>query len=246
MVSKLASKAPAEKDHFRNPKGHMKCATVSLLLIVLTAKVFAQPLFSVSGYGRIFYEPDSYDLSFGVVTEDSDVQRCKATHLAALGKVKEFLDRSKDKTLSLKQDATKLETVDPPNRGRVFRFTTSYVARVKETKSLAPLQEGLVSAGVTDIIGLDLFSEKLPQLLERARKEAIKDAKNKAELAASELGWAITGASGISFQDGEWQGQRTSNTYGSRAFAYDPAKRPELTTYVVSQVNVSFTFEKKK
>jgi uncharacterized protein len=224
----------------------MKYAIISVMLVVLTVTSFAQCQISVSGYGRIFYEPDSYDLSFGVVTEDSDVQKCKATHLAALGNVKEFLEESKDKTVSLKQDATRLETVDRPNRGRVFRFTTSYVARIKETKSLAPIQEGLVSAGVTDIIGLDLFSEKLPQLLERARKEAIKDAKNKAELAASELGWAITGASGISFQDGEWPGQKTSNTYGSRAFAYDAANRPDLTTYVVSQVNVSFTFDKKK
>jgi uncharacterized protein YggE len=223
----------------------MKYATISLLLVVLTVEVFAQSQFSVSGYGRIFYEPDSYDLSFGIVTDDPDVQKCKSTHLAALGKVKEFLDANKDRILSLKQDATRLETAYR-NDKHFFRFSTSYVARVKETKSLAPLQEGLVSAGVTDITSLDIFSEKLPQLLERARKEAIKDAKSKAELAATELGWAITGASSISFQDGEWPSQKTSVTYGSRAFDYDASKRPDLTTYVVSQVNVAFTFDKKK
>jgi uncharacterized protein len=220
---------------------------IAILLLGLTLEASAQSQFSVSGYGRIFYEPDCYDLSFGVVTDDSDVQKCKATHLAALGKVKEFLDASKEKTLSLKQDATRLETVYRNDKAqRFFRFTTTYVARVKETKSLAPLQEGLVSAGVTDIIGLDMFSEKLPQLLERARKEAIKDAKSKAELAASELGWALTGASGISFQDADWPSQKASTTFGSRGFDYDASKRPDLTTYVSSQVNVTFTFDKKK
>jgi uncharacterized protein YggE len=245
MVSNQAQNGIATKDHFGNPKGYMKYATIGLFFVVLTVEVFAQSQFSVSGYGRIFYEPDSYDLCFGVVTDDPDVQKCKATHLAALGKVKEFLDANKDKILSLQQNATRLETAYR-NDKHFFHFATSYVARVKETKSLALLQEGLVSAGVTDITSLDIFSEKLPQLLERARKEAIKDAKSKAELAATELGWAITGASSISFQDGEWPSQKTSVTYGSRAFDYDPSRRPDLTTYVVSQVNVAFTFDKKK
>jgi uncharacterized protein YggE len=225
----------------------MKNMLIASLLFSLCLESFAQSQFSISGYGRIFYEPDSYDLSFGIVTDDPDVQKCKSTHLAAVEKVMEFLDANKEKTLSLKQDATRLETVyrnDKPQR--LYRFSTTYVARIKETKSLAPLQEGLISAGVTDITSLDIFSEKLPQMLERARKEAIKDARSKAELAASELGWALTGASSISFQEPEWPGLKTSATYGSRAFAYDPSRHPDLTTYVSSQVSVTFAFDKKK
>jgi uncharacterized protein YggE len=91
-----------------------------------------------------------------------------------------------------------------------------------------------------------MFSEKLPLYLQQARKEAIKDARNKAELAATELGWTITGAVGISFQESDWAGQKTSAAYGSRMYEYDPTKRPDLTTYASSQVNVTFAFEKKK
>lgn len=220
---------------------------VAFLLLVGTSEASAQSQFSVSGNGRVFYEPDAFDLSFAIVTDDPEVQKCKAAHLATLAKVKEVLDTAKDQTLSLKQDATRLERGHPnENKARFFRFTTSYVIRVKDVKTLLPLQESLISAGVTDITGLDMISEKLPRLMEQARKEAIKDAKNKAELAASELGWALAGASNISFQEAEWPGQKASVTYGARIYEYDASKRPDQTTFVASQVSITFAFERKK
>ena len=228
----------------------MKQIAVVLALLGMPLGAFAQFQSSVSGFGRIFYEPDSCDLSCAVVTDNPDIQKCKEAHLASMEKVRAVLDGRKEKIISLKQDAAKLETIyanSGTGRDRVFRFTTSYIARVKDVTTLVPLQEGLISAGVTDIMGLDMFSEKLPQLVERARKDAIKDARAKAELAASELGWVLTGASNISFQEADWYGgQKPSSVYGTRELAYSPAKRPELTTYVSSQVSITFTFEKKK
>jgi uncharacterized protein YggE len=224
---------------------------IAMLLCALlaTTGLCAEPQssFTVTGFGRVFYEPDSFDLSFGVTTEDPDVQKCKERHLAALASVQGFLEKHKEKTLSLKQDVTRLDTIyhDPP-RQRVFRFTSSYVARVKDVPSLPMLQEGLITAGVTDIYGLDLFSEKMPQLVEQARKEAIADAKRKAKLAAEELGWNLTGASNISFQEAEWYGERKASVqFGSRAYTYDREKKPEFTNYVSSQVSVVFTCERK-
>jgi len=220
---------------------------LSILILALTGEAFAQFQFTVSGNGRVFYEPDAYDLSFAVVVDDQDIQKCKTAHIVVLAKVKEALDANKEKTLSLKQDATRLERVQAnDNRARFFRFTTSYVARVSDVKSLLPLQESLISAGVTDITALDMISERLPRLLEQARKEAIKDAKAKAELAATELGWALNGASNISFQEAEWIGQKASIAYGVRTYDYDSSKRPDQTTYVTSQVSITFAFEKKR
>jgi uncharacterized protein YggE len=222
-----------------------------MLLALVAAAGFCaeqQSSFTVTGFGRVFYEPDSFDLSFGVTTDDPDVQKCKEKHLAALAGVKDFLDKHKEKTISLKQDVTRLDTAYRDNpRQRVFRFATSYVARIKDVQSLPAIQEGLISSGVTDIHNLDLFSEKLPQLTEQARKEAISDAKRKAELAAGELGWNLTGASSISFQERDgWGEPKASSQFGSRTYAYDKEKRPDLTNYVSSQVSVVFTFEKKK
>src|SRR5437016_2871087 len=67
--------------------------------------------FTVSGYGRVFYEPDLYDLSFGVVTENRDIQKCKEMHLTVLDKVKTCLETNKNKIIYLKTDETTLEAV---------------------------------------------------------------------------------------------------------------------------------------
>jgi uncharacterized protein len=227
----------------------MKRLILMLVLLGATSPAFAESSFHVSGNGRVFYEPDAYDLSFGIVTDHADVQQCKAAHLATLEKVKTCLDESKDNIISLKQDATRLESVYKNNdqNERFLRFTTAYVARVRDTKSLLPLQEGLITAGVTNIFGLDMFSEKLPQLIEQARKAAISDAKTKAELAASELGWVLTGAQGVSFQEADWNADRKASVnYGTREYVYDASKRPDFTTFVTSQVSITFTFEQKK
>jgi uncharacterized protein YggE len=221
---------------------------ILFLLLSAAAGAFAQSQFAVSGTGRIFYEPDAYDLSFSIVTDNPQIQQCKQSHLTAIETVKGFLDQNRDRVISLTQNASRLETIyRNDQKQRFLRFTTSYVARVRDTKSLLPLQEGLISSGVTDILGLDMFSEKLPQLIAQARKEAIKDAKTKAELAASELGWILSGASNITFQEPDWYADRkASANYGSRGYAYDTAKAPDLTTYVSSQVSITFTFERKK
>jgi uncharacterized protein YggE len=210
--------------------------------------------FGVSGFGRVFYEPDAFDLLFGIVTEDVDVQVCKERHLAATKNVKSFLDEHKAQFVSLKQDATVLGTSwqnvprAPSDRGRVYRFESKYMARIKNPTSLVLLQEGLISSGVTDIYELDTFSENMPKLFEQARKEAIKDAKGKAQLAAQELGWSLQSAASISFQDGEdpyyyWRVRgKASQAYGSRVFAYDRDQRPEFTNYVTAQVQIMYRF----
>src|SRR5439155_26073974 len=56
--------------------------------------------------------------------------------------------------------------------------------------------------------------QNLPRWVEQARKEAIKDAKGKAELAASEVGWTLTGILNVAFQEAEWYGgQKASVSY---------------------------------
>lgn len=233
----------------------MKCLIIILLFISGFISAPAQSLFEelpsrflsfeASGFGRVFYEPNSYDLSFGVVTDNVDIQICKDAHLAAVEKVRGFLDAHKDKIVSLKQNVSRLETIYPNfKEERFLRFTTSYTIRVKEANSLLSYQEGLISAGATDIYGIDIFSDNLPQLTEQARKEAIKDAKSKAELAANELGWKLAGATNIRFD--ELAERQASVNFGSRAVAFNTEKRPDLTTYISAGVTITFAVDTHK
>jgi uncharacterized protein YggE len=227
-------------------KLHLFLAT---LIVAFPWTTFAAPReFNVTGVARVFYEPDAYDVAFSVVTEDVDIQKCKSTHLAKLENVSAYLRGKKESIISLKHDATTLaQRYDSMNSiTRVFRrFETGYVARIKGVeKQLLELQEGLVTAGVTDILGVDLFAQNMPELMERARKDAIKEAKKKAALAAEELGWTLAGPVHMSFQDVEWwKDHKVSSGFASRVYTYDMTKRTALTTFITSTVNVTFQYE---
>ena len=201
----------------------------------------------ITGYGKIFYSPDRFDLSFAVVTENVDPSRCKEQHLAALTKLKAFLDEQGKALVSLRQDATTLNRPLLSHNERPFVYTTSFSARLREASVLIPFQEGIVNAGVTDLQGLDFFSERQPELLDEARREAIKDAKRKAELAAKELGWKLSGANDIAFTEESWRSNPKASVYfGSRGSVAVPQKPSDISTYVDSGVTIQFQFQENR
>jgi uncharacterized protein YggE len=216
------------------------------VLVSTCVSVATAQSFSVAGYGKVFYTPDRFDLTFAVVTEEAEVLRCKEKHLAVLARVKAFLDQQTETMTSLRQDATVLDRVYEPGSSptrRVFRYTTAFTARLREAHALLPFQEGIVSAGVTDLHGLDLFSSRQNELLDQARREGIKDAKQKAELATKELGWSSLKAMNITFNDESWRKNRASVNYGSRIYAAKPETPADLTTFVESGVSITFNFQ---
>lgn len=224
----------------------LSCLLLTLCAVANPNEVAGQTC-QFTGFGRVFYEPDAFDLSFAVVTEDQDVKTGQRRHAEAVAGVERFLQQHRARISSLDQQVAQLERVQAPNRSTpiVYRFATGFTARVVEAASLSDLQVGLVENGVTDLRGLDMFSKELPTLMEQARRLAIKDAKAKAELAATELGWRIKGAINVAFQENAYP-QAASTQFGSRAHAYQEAARPERTTHFDSTVSVTFEFEPAK
>ena len=200
--------------------------------------------FRVSGYGKIFYVPDRFDLTFSVITEDVSVGPCKDRHMLILNAVKTFLDRQGKSMVSLRQDATTLDRAYLPSpERRVFRYVTTFTARLRDAIVLLPFQEGLITAGVTDLHGLDLFSSRQTEWQEDARREAIKDARRKAELAAKELGWKLSHATDITFSEESWRKTSASANHGSRITVAKPETPADLTTYADCGVTIVYRFE---
>jgi len=229
----------------------MKFPSIPALTLISAIGSLAAPeiprTFSTSGFGKVFYEPDSYDLTFGVVTEDPDLQTCKEKHVGIVKSVENYLESVKTNIEMQKQESTKLDTIYKSGTlENVFRFTSLYLVRVKDPKNLIGFQESLISAGVTDITKLDVFSKRLQEYNDLARREAIKDAKRKAELAAEELGWKILGAISMTYERpfGNFDPFAINNSsvnYGSRAPAYSENARPDFTTYTTEAVNIVFS-----
>ena len=206
--------------------------------------------FSVSGYGKVFYDADTCDLMFAVVTETPDVLSCKEKHQKTTAAVKDYANSSLPEKALFAEVSTDLEIVDR-YRGNeditVYRFQTLFSLRTKKVAKLSEIQADLVSRGVNRILAVKLFSDRLPKLIDKARKLAIADARAKAELAAAELGWDLVGATDIAFEEDTWHTRRLSSTYGSRADLTDRAGTlaDAAEVYVDAAVRIEFQFALK-
>jgi len=201
----------------------------------------------VSGYGKVFFDADICDLVFGVTTEDPDVTTCRASHADRTEGIRDWISRSLSDDAIFAELSTDLRIKYPKNQEPVYIYQTMFSLRTKEIAQLAELQESLVTLGVNSIVNIKLFSERLPELEDKARRLAISDAKAKADLAAAELDWEILGATNIRFDESRWRTQSFSQSYGSRANLTNPshAAADGAEVFVDASVTVSFTFRQK-
>jgi uncharacterized protein YggE len=199
--------------------------------------------FSVSGYGKVFYDADMCDLVVGVVTEDENVVACRDAHEAKLRAITDYMGEYEPDDVIFGTVGTGLSIQKQARRKASdaeehYVYRTQYSIRLKDVTRIATLQSDLVGHGVNEIVKVELLSDELPTLTDDARRLAISDARDKARLAAEELGWTLGPAVNINFQ--EW-GVR-SPTFGSRANA--GGGRPNASAAeVFVDAGVSITFE---
>ncbi len=207
----------------------------------------APPTFSVSGYGKVFYEADTVDLVFGVTTEDADVTVCWADHSNRTKKVRDWVanNLSQDSIFAELSSDLSIETTRDKQTSYVFQ--TLFSLRSDAVARLGELQGSLVSAGVNRIVSVRLLSNRLPELENKARKLAIFDAKSKAELVAAELDLSLLGATNVRFDDSTWKKRSFAQSYGSRVNMTAPTQSTAAgaEVYVDAAVTITFAFEQQ-
>jgi hypothetical protein len=203
--------------------------------------------FTVSGYGKVFYEANMCDMVVGVVTEDEDVLECRSRHEKTLDAIAAHVNQLDSDEVVFGTIATDLSIRDRSSRelgDEIFRYQTLFSIRLKELERLSRMQSELVGLGVNRIFDVKLLSDELPDLIDRARKQAIADARDKARLAASELNWTLGSAVAIAFNEDPWSRARLSTTYGARS-SMDGGQMPDTSAaevYVDATVTITFRF----
>lgn len=216
------------------------------LALALAAPARAQSVdpqggrFHVAGFGRVAWQPDLFELAFTVITEQADADRARARHLATLERVRGVLDEYIAALSERSEDAPRLQRRDDG-----YRFDSRFVLRVRGMEPLAALQQRLMQDSVSEF-ELRPLSRRLPEYGDQARREALRDAKRKAESIAAEMGWTLTGATAVRFQDERpWWTPQTpvARQYGARAYNY-AAEAPAHTGEVTSQVDVEYAYRR--
>lgn len=184
------------------------------LLLTFTAPLHAEDkpmdrLITVSATGYAYAEPDRARLTTGVTAEAGTAEAALSANTELMQKVVSGL---KDNGIDAKDIQTSNFNVEPrytnPRDGAPpvidgYRVSNQVAIQVRDLKSLGGLLDKLVSLGANQVHGLEFEVSKAETLKDEARKEAVANARRRAELlaaaAGAEVGEVVTIAEDVSY-----------------------------------------------
>jgi len=167
------------------------------LVLPLTAPAFAEttplPMITVTGEGVIEAVPDVATLTIGVTTQGVTAAEALASNTAALNAVLARLTAAgiaprdlQTSNLSLNPNWTGYDSAAPTISGYVA--SNMLTVRVRALDSIGAVLDAAVADGANTLNGLTFGLADPTPALNEARKEAVADARAKAELLAAAAG----------------------------------------------------------
>jgi uncharacterized protein len=184
------------------------------LLFTLTSPLRAEDklmdrLITVSATGYAYAEPDRARISSGVASE-ADTARAALT--ANTNKMKEVVGALKEAGIDAKDIQTSNFSVEPrytnpqdgsPSKIDGYRVSNQVTVLVRDVKAIGTLVDKLASVGANQIYGLTFEVSQAETLKDDARKEAVANARRRAELlataAGAEVGEVVSIAEDVQF-----------------------------------------------
>jgi uncharacterized protein len=169
------------------------------LLFSLTAPLRAEDklmdrLITVSATGYAYAEPDRARVSSGVASE---AETARAALTANTEKMKQVVAGLKEAGIDAKDIQTSNFSVEPrytnpqdgtPSKIDGYRVSNQVTVFVRDISAIGALLDKLASVGANQIYGLTFEVSKSETLKDEARKEAVANARRRAELLATAAG----------------------------------------------------------
>lgn len=184
------------------------------LLVALASPLRAEEkpmdrLITVSAAGYAYAEPDRATVSAGVAAEADTAAAALSANTELMQKVVAGL---KESGIDAKDIQTSNFNVEPryrnPREGAPptidgYRVSNQVTVLVRDLKALGGLLDKLVSLGANQVSGLSFEVSKAETLKDEARKEAVANARRRAELlaaaAGAEIGEVVTIAEDVGY-----------------------------------------------
>ena len=212
---------------------------------------------SVSGTGKVSTAPDVADINVGVVTQGGTAQDALTLNTEAMTKIHDLL---KSRGVAAKDIQTTNINVQPqysqpPNRPNptnepyvpkivAYQVTNSVQITARELDKLGAVLDAVVQAGANQINGISFRVENPEKLLDQCRKQAMADARRKAELLVGEAGGVVLGMPVTISESGGGVPPRPMYAGRMMAMSADAAV-PVAAGEQESSVNVSIVYELK-
>ena len=215
------------------------------------------PLISVSGSAEVKVAPDEIYLRCGVETKSNNLDEAKRQNDERMSKALDFLKKSRIDEKNVKTDFISIEPdyhypnnkITPPELG-TYTVRKSLEIKLTQIDAFDGIVTGLLTAGVTNVHGIEFRTSQLRKHRDAARALAIRAAKEKAIALGAELGVQPGKVFNISATDygGWWSGSSGSYWWGGRSggspsqnVSQDAGRSSETTdgTLSIGQVSVS-------
>jgi uncharacterized protein len=160
---------------------------IILLLIVFSSTLFSQemkqtPQISVTGEGKIKVIPDEALITVSVETIDKDAKEAKRINDEISDKVLKLIKKKGILTTDFQtQRMTLNQNYDYNSKKKNYVANQTISIHLKDLSKYEELMLELVDIGINRIQGIEFKSSKIKQLEKQARKDALLDAKARAE-----------------------------------------------------------------
>lgn len=155
------------------------------------------PIINVQGEGRASVAPDLATVSLGVTTQAPTAAQAMADNAARQTAVIEALRAQGIAPADLQTQGLSLSPMQDFSRQGQPPVITGYqaqnivTARVRDLARLGPLLDTMVTAGATDVQGISFSREDAAATEDRARTEAVAEARRRAEVIAGAAGMEL-------------------------------------------------------
>lgn len=164
----------------------MKKSVIILLMLVATTMNAQEnklvPQISVSGEGKVKVAPDQVVINLGVQNTGKDAAEVKKLNDETVDKVVKYIKKFGIPTSDFQTTNVSLyKSYDYEKKKHNFQASQTITITLKDIKKYDELMMGLVERGINNINGVEFKSSKIEEHKVTARKQAVLDAKKKAE-----------------------------------------------------------------
>jgi uncharacterized protein YggE len=197
---------------------------------------------SVSATGSVAAEPDLARISTGVVVEADTAREALARNSVLM---KKLLDGLKGLGIAAKDIQTTSVNVEPrytqardgrPATISGYRVVNQVRLTVREVKRLGEMLDAAIALGANQVHGVGFDVSNAETLKDEARKQAIANARRRAELYATAAGVQL----GPVLQIAEGAGEVTRPVFAARAAPAAPVPVEAGTRVLTVEVNVTY------
>ncbi|MCX6813167.1 MAG: SIMPL domain-containing protein [Candidatus Azambacteria bacterium] len=150
---------------------------------------------SFTGEGKVKATPDTAKVEIGLITEGKDSISVQNENSSKMNAVIKFLKEQKISGEDIKTSAYNLSPKYEYNKGKStlvgYILNQSLTITIRDLNKIGGILDGAVSNGANQINSISLFVDKPEELKNKAREDAVKQAKEKASDAAKIAGFRL-------------------------------------------------------